>query len=182
MACHRSQSCCRPSQKSAGIPRTRSNRRAVSGVTERRPLTISFNRGYETPNRIANALWDNPSGFRNSSSSISPGCVGGRFLGSLRRTFRLMVVRDFDFVGMAFLPLETDPKFLIDSDAELMFSISTQAFQMIPWWDREFSYLADTVDLVKLSPGNRPQRTRTALPGDPRIGAVKNVFRRLASE
>jgi hypothetical protein len=35
IACHRSQSCWRPSQKSADMPRTRASRSAVSGVTER---------------------------------------------------------------------------------------------------------------------------------------------------
>ena len=45
MACQRSQSCWSPSQKSAGIPRTRARRKAVSGVTARRPRTISFSRG-----------------------------------------------------------------------------------------------------------------------------------------
>jgi hypothetical protein len=38
-ACHRSQSCSRPSQKSALMPMTWARRKAVSGVTERFPLT-----------------------------------------------------------------------------------------------------------------------------------------------
>jgi len=46
MACQRSQSCCKPNQKSADIPNTRDSRNAVSGVTERRPLMISLRRGY----------------------------------------------------------------------------------------------------------------------------------------
>jgi hypothetical protein len=42
MACQRSQSCCNPNQKSADIPNTRDNRKAVSGVIERFLLIISF--------------------------------------------------------------------------------------------------------------------------------------------
>ena len=52
-----------------------------SDVTPRLPRMTSFNRGNETPNRIANADCEIPSGLRNSSSSISPGCVGGASVG-----------------------------------------------------------------------------------------------------
>ena len=43
-ACQRSQSSCRPSQKSALMPVTRARRSAVSGVTDRLPRTTSFKR------------------------------------------------------------------------------------------------------------------------------------------
>ncbi len=77
MACQRSQSCCNPSQKSALIPVTRAKRSAVSGVTARLPRMISFKRGNDTPRRTAKDDCDRPKGLRNSSRSISPGCVGG---------------------------------------------------------------------------------------------------------
>ena len=103
MACQRSQSCCKPNQKSADIPNTRDSRNAVSGVTERRPMMISLRRGYETPKRRASSVCVSSRGLTNSSKSISPGWVGGRFRGSHRPTTLSVVVCDFDLVGMAFL-------------------------------------------------------------------------------
>ncbi len=73
IAFHRSQSCCKPNQKSADIPITRDNLNAVSGVTRRRPLMISLRRGYEIPNRRATSVWVSLRGLINSSKSISPG-------------------------------------------------------------------------------------------------------------
>jgi len=78
IACHRSQSSCNPSQKSADVRKTRASRSAVSGVTERLARIISLRRGKDTPRRTANSDCVMPSGFRNSSSSISPGCDGYR--------------------------------------------------------------------------------------------------------
>jgi pimeloyl-ACP methyl ester carboxylesterase len=80
------------------MPVTCASRNAVSGVTPRFPRMISFKRGNETPSRMAKALCDTPSGLRNSSSNISPGCVGGRCDGSRRATSgrardRLVVVQ-----------------------------------------------------------------------------------------
>ncbi|MDP9202881.1 MAG: hypothetical protein M3P26_13245, partial [Gemmatimonadota bacterium] len=62
---------------------------------------------------MAKADWDMPNGFKNSSKSISPGWTAGISVGSRRRTSgligikRLVVVRDFDFVGITSLPAET---------------------------------------------------------------------------
>jgi len=39
-----------------------------------------------------------------------------------------VVVRDFDFEGMAILPVETDPELLIDPDAVLVLSIPAKTF------------------------------------------------------
>jgi len=122
IACQRSQSCCRPSQKSGDIPTTWDNLSAVSGVTDRRPLIISFKRGYETPNFSASSVWVILSGFTNSSRSISPGCVGGRLAGSLLDIL-LVIICDFDFICMTFLPNKTNTVLLVYSDTELIFTI-----------------------------------------------------------
>jgi hypothetical protein len=53
------------------------------GVMPRRPLTISCSRTYETSIRSASSACVMPSGLMNSSSSISPGGVGGRSDGIL---------------------------------------------------------------------------------------------------
>ena len=54
-ACQRSQSCCKPSQKSADSPTTRASRSAVSGVTLRFRRIISFKLAGDTSNRAAKA-------------------------------------------------------------------------------------------------------------------------------
>ena len=140
IARHRSQSCCRPSQKSGDIPRTRANLRAVSGVTERFPRTTSFSLGKETPSRIAKSDWLIPNGFRNSSSNISPGCVGDLFFGKRLDTgsfflfmvpafpYLLMVVRDFDFAGKASLPTKANSELIVNTNTMLACPITSESF------------------------------------------------------
>ena len=117
IACQRSQSSCNPSQKSAGIPKTRANRSAVSDVTPRRPRITSFKRGNEMPSRETNSTCVIPNGLINSSSNISPGWLGGRWSGNCRAVndnreparcfslggFFLVIVRDFDVARMVLL-------------------------------------------------------------------------------
>ena len=64
------------------------------------------------------------SGFKNSSKSISPGWVGGRFLGSFRAILLFVVVCNFDLISVTFLPNKTNTVLLIYPDAELIFSIA----------------------------------------------------------
>lgn len=42
-----------------------------------------------------------------------------------------MVVRDFNFVGVAILPDETDPPLVIDSNAVLSLAVSAQRFESV---------------------------------------------------
>jgi hypothetical protein len=141
IACHRSQSSCNPSQKSADVRKTRASRSAVSGVTERLARIISLRRGKDTPRRTANSDCVMPSGFRNSSRSISPGCVGGLPRGKRRSAIPcegiswlpallgLMIVDNLDFIGIFILPAETDTILLVDSNAVSGTSIRFQSFK-----------------------------------------------------
>lgn len=166
-ACQRSQSCCKPSQKSADIPNTCASRNAVSGVTRRLPRIISFNRGKEIPSRTAKADWLIPRGLRNSSRSISPGCVGGRLAGSLRATSDcaglpwwergLVIVRDLNFVCIIVLPAKTHAILLVDANTVLAAATPPQPFKTIAGWDREVRKIANTVELVKPAASGRPQ-------------------------
>jgi hypothetical protein len=88
-----------------------------------------------------------------------------------------VVVRDFDFVGMAILPSEPYPELLVDPDAVLLSPVPTEAFQPIPGRHFEFPNLPKAVDLVELPTDYRPKRLRAALPSGTQISAVKNVFR-----
>src|ERR1051326_5125084 len=71
-----------------------------------------------------------PIGFRNSSDSTSPGCTGGSFED-------LVVVDDFDFVGMTGLPFETHAPLHIDRDAPLASSIALQLLEPIARRDEQ---------------------------------------------
>jgi len=93
-----------------------------------------------------------------------------------------VVVCDFDLVGMAVLPNETDPVLLIDPDAVLSCSVPLQSLQVIAGGHLQFRYVPNAVDLVELSARNRPKRLRTASSRDPRGDAVKNVLGTGASE
>lgn len=59
-----------------------------------------------------------------------------------------MVIGNFDFVGMAFLPNKTDPVLLIDPDAVLIRSITFQALQVVAGWHSQFRDVAYSVELV----------------------------------
>src|ERR1019366_4652076 len=160
-ACQRSQSCCNPSQKSALMPSTRARRSAVSGVTARFPLMTSFSRGNETPSRTAKADCVTPIGTRNSSRSISPGCVGGRCVGrrlwtSAPRSARLVVVCDFNFVGIPVLPLEADPELVVDANAVLSGSVAFQAFEAIARGHVQLAEISHPIELCQLASDRRP--------------------------
>ena len=167
------------------MPSTRARRNAVSGVTARLPLMISFSRGNETPRRAAKADWVIPKGARNSSRSISPGCVGGRWVGRRRRTSgarRLVVVRDFDFVGIAILPPEADPKLVIDANTVLPRTVAPQALESIARRDAQFLKHPHTIELVELASYHRPEDGGTGVAGSPTVDAVEEVLRRAVSE
>jgi hypothetical protein len=105
-------------------------------------------RGNDTPSLAAKSDCVIAIGFKNSSSSISPGWVGARFLGNLvfivedieaRRAGSLpalVVVRNFDLIGISILPTETDPILLIDTNTCLSRPITLQHFQPVTRWDR----------------------------------------------
>ncbi len=173
MACQRSQSSCSPSQKSADIPKTLPSLRAVSSVTPLLLLIISFNRGNDTPSLSAKSTWLTPSGLRNSSSNISPGCVGGRFVGSRLLAadlayvagfedprIDLVVVRDFNTECISILPSKTYPILLIYSDTYLSFPISLQLFQLISRRNCQVPHSGRPVDLIQFSTGRRPKVLR----------------------
>src|SRR6476659_1154489 len=127
---------------------------------------ISFSRGNETPRRIAKADCEIPRGFRNSSRSISPGCVGGRVVGRRRRTSRcfrprgLVVVRDFNFVGIAVLPGEAYSILIVDSNTVLTSAATNQALESISRWHRKFLQVTHPIELSQLPASDSPENRR----------------------
>ncbi len=167
------------------FPSTLASLSAVSGVTPRLPLIISLRRGNETPSLTAKSDCVMPIGFKNSSSSISPGCVGARFLGSLvfivlpagirnaERPLDLVVVDNFDLICSPILPTEADTIPLVDSDTHLTFPVVLQLLQHVSGWNGKISQVSRPVDLVKLSLSDRPQIAWTPFPGGRRLDSIE---------
>src|SRR4051812_22597092 len=106
-----------------------------------------------------------PNGCRNSSNSISPGWVGGRWVGNRRCTraatgARLVVVRDFDVVGIAVLPSETDPILFVDANAVLATTRTTEQFQTITRRNRQLRQFAYPIQLREFPCDHSPERLR----------------------
>jgi len=90
----------------------------------------------------------------------------------------LVVVRDFDFVGISILPAETDPILLIDPDAVLSVSIARESLEMVPGRNRELLQIPDTVELRQLAPKRWPELPRARSPGAPAVHTVEQIFGR----
>ena len=109
------------------------------------------------------------SGLRNSSNSISPGWVGGRFSGSLPLVkdespafpvaplLRLVVVRDLNFVCISVLPVEADAILFVDPYAVLTSPVTPQRLQFVP---RRYGQVSDDrnpIELVQLPLSHSPE-------------------------
>ena len=120
----RSQSACRRIQNCWDVLSNRDNRNAVSAVTRRFPRTTSLRRCTEIPSRLAASACWRPSGFRNSSSSISPGEMAGP-----NQPGSLLIVFDCDVIGIAILPTKSHPALIVDPNAVLFGPVTAQQFR-----------------------------------------------------
>jgi hypothetical protein len=93
-----------------------------------------------------------------------------------------VVVRDFDFEGMAFLPTKADPELLVDPDAVLTRAIVPECLQPVSRRNSEVLEIAGSVDLVEPPPGDDPQRRRASLPRSARVEAVVDVLGAVVAE
>jgi hypothetical protein len=78
-------------------------------------------------NELGQFAFINPLGVRNSSKSISPGCVGGRCVGTriiMSISIYSVVVNNFGLLGSCFGPDETDSILVIDANAMLTSPLS----------------------------------------------------------
>lgn len=120
----RPQSACRRIQNCWDVLSNRDNRNAVSAVTRRFPRTTSLRRCTEIPSRLAASACWRPSGFRNSSSSISPGEMAGP-----NQPGSLLIVFDCDVIGIAILPTKSHPALIVDPNAVLFGPVTAQQFR-----------------------------------------------------
>jgi len=58
-----------------------------------------------------------------------------------------VVVRDFDFVGITFLPAETDSILVIDTNTVLTATVPSQTLQPIAWRHCKFPKISDPIEL-----------------------------------
>src|SRR6266545_5901164 len=128
---------------------------AVSAVIPRFPLMTVFTRWIGTPIRDASSTCVMARGLRNSSSSISPGAVGGRFFGSMV-VLTSVVVDDLDIARIAALEAEDDPV-LVDPDAEVPRVVTLQGLQPVARRVGQFPRLPRPVESVELPPRRGPQ-------------------------
>src|SRR5215213_6737328 len=115
-------------------------------------------------------------GFRNSSSSISPGGIAGP-----SQSGSLVIVFDADFVGMSLLPSERDAILVVDLNAVTTGLIALQRLEPITGRDREIVESHRDVERLELSlrdspnlVGNPPRRAR--------ISFAKQVRRSLVAK
>lgn len=88
---------------------------------------------------------------------------------------RLVVICDFDFVGIFSLPTETNSILIVDADTMLTLPITAESLQTISGWDGEIAKVANPIQKIESSLRNRPQRARTDLPCRTRIDSIENV-------
>src|SRR5205085_10255356 len=111
----------------------------------RLPSTISLMRRGGTCSAFASAVCDSSIGFKKSSIRISPGCGLGR---------RSVVVDDFDFVGMAISPDETDPPLVVDADRMLPAAIAFQRFETIGGRNAKIGKALRRIEQTQLAQGD----------------------------
>jgi hypothetical protein len=63
-----------------------------------------------------------------------------------------MIVRDFDFVGVALVPTETDAPLIVDADAVLSSTIAGKSFQPIRRWYAQIVQPFSDIELNQFAP------------------------------
>ena len=89
-----------------------------------------------------------------------------------------MIIDDFDIVGMAVPPDETNPPLSIDADTVLTSAISLQSFQLIPRRDHQIFQSFGCMQIAQATPGDHLNILRQF----PRKAQIKDFFGLSASE
>ena len=167
----RSCICCRFSQNSGLLPKKRARRRAVSGVIPRLPRRMSPIRVAGTRILMARAFAVIPSGPRNSSRNISPGCV------VIRRRFHpdsgllivmcafisggrsAVIVGDLHVMRSICLPNKADAVLVIDPYAVLGRTITLEGLKPVSQGNPEISQARRCLQLIELAKSYRRNRS-----------------------
>ena len=73
----------------------------------------------------------------------------------------LVVVGDFNFMGITGLPTKADAILVIDADTMLAGPVAAETLKTVSWRYGQIAEFPHAVDLVELPPGDRPQNART---------------------
>lgn len=87
-----------------------------------------------------------------------------------------MVVRDFDFICISRFPPEADPVLIVDSDAVLAAPMAPKWLQPVPGWNRQLVKISDSIDLIELAAGHRPNCPGACTSGGTSVAAVEKIF------
>ena len=116
-------------------------------------------------------------GIKNSSSSVSPGCVGWRFVGTLTiKSSLLVVIHDFYPFGCVVFPDEANAVLVVNADAVLAFAVTFERFKTIGWRDLKLIQGFYRIELVKLSACHLPNRFRANFSGSFRVFAIEDIL------
>src|ERR1019366_2385697 len=157
-ACHRSTAICELSQNSGVVFSTLARRSAVLAVRERRPLTIPLTSWMSTPIFLASASCVSFMGLSHSSSRISPGGVGVRWVGSLMAS-SAVVVGDRHVAGLAPVEVEDDAELVVDADAVLAGERALELLQVVAGRG-EVAQVGGVVERRELPRGDAPEVLR----------------------
>jgi hypothetical protein len=85
-----------------------------------------------------------------------------------------MVVHNLDITGIALSPHKTNPPLIVNSNAVLPLSISTQGFQAVSWWNAEIIQRFRPMEQQQLSSGDplKCAKARHLFIGEQRLGRL----------
>src|SRR6185436_4333699 len=93
-------------------------------------------------------------GFRNSSRSISPGCIGGSVATIFICRASSVIVHDLNIGRSVVRPTEADAPLIIDPDRVLALPIPLQGFKPIGGRNPKITKPFSCIDCLELATGN----------------------------
>ena len=88
----------------------------------------------------------------------------------------LVIIDDLDIRRAGTRPLEADAVLIVDSNAVLSPTISTQRLQPIAWRNPQLIQSRNRIQLVQLPPSDTPHNFRTNLLRSFGVHAIEDVF------
>jgi hypothetical protein len=87
-----------------------------------------------------------------------------------------VIVCDFNLLGISVLPAKAQAELIIDSDTVLPRPISAEALESISRRYGQFGQIAHPVELIQLSPRDRPEAFGASPPCRLRLLSLENIL------